>query len=200
MSESLVARHPTVGPLLTENAQRAKLLEAMVQVVAEKGYAAATVADAVRLAKVSRGTFYELFESKQACLIEAYRLGVEVLEQRISEAVQHAASGDEEIRLGLRAYLHSLNGEQRFARVHLLEWDALGPERDAAIAHFARRYGKSFSRAGRPVPPDDALFVLSAGIDQLVRARLRDGRDVTDLEDTLVGCALRLATKEERWT
>ena len=200
MSESLVARHPTVGPLLTERAQRAKLLEAMVQVVAEKGYAAATVADAVRVAKVSRGTFYELFDSKQACLMEAYRLGIEVLEQRVADAVVDAASGDEEIRLGLRAYLLALKEEPRFAHVHLLEWDALGPEKDAAIAHFARRYGKSFKKAGRPVPPDDALFVLSAGIDQLVRGRLRDGRDVTDLEDTLVGCCLRLATKEEPWT
>ena len=53
MSESLVARHPTVGPLLTERAQRAKLLEAMVQVVAEKGYAAATVADAVKIGRAS---------------------------------------------------------------------------------------------------------------------------------------------------
>src|SRR5215208_1894994 len=144
MSESLVASHPTVGPLLTERAQRAKLLEAMVQVVAEKGYAAATVADAVRLAKVSRGTFYELFESKQACLSEAYRLGVEVLEQKIAEAVTHAATGDEEIRLGLRAYLQALNDEPRFARVHRLEGAALGPESEKATGHSARRYGKSF--------------------------------------------------------
>jgi AcrR family transcriptional regulator len=200
MSESLVARHPTVGPLLNERAQRAKLLEAMVQVVAEKGYAAATVADAVRVAKVSRGTFYELFESKQACLAEAYRLGVEVLDERIAAAVATADGWRGEIRLGLREYLRALNDEPRFARVHLLAWDALGSERDAAIAHFARRYGKSFEKGGRPVPPDDALFVLSAGIDQLVRARLRDGKDVMDLEDTLVGCAVRLAAKEEPWT
>jgi AcrR family transcriptional regulator len=200
MSESLVARHPTVGPLLTERAQRAKLLEAMVRVVADKGYAAATVADAVKLAKVSRGTFYELFDSKQACLMEGYALGIEVLEQRIDESLGDATTGDDEIRLGLRAYLQTLNEDPLFARVHLLEWDALGPEREKALAHFARRYGKSFKKAGRQVPPPDALFVLSAGIDQLVKARLRDGQDVTDLEDTLVGCALRLATKEERWT
>ena len=200
MSESLVARHPTVGPLLNERAQRAKLLEAMVQVVAEKGYDAATVADAVRVAKVSRGTFYELFESKQACLAEAYRLGVEVLDERVAAAVANADGWRDEIRLGLREYLRALDDEPRFARVHLLAWDALGNERDAAIAHFARRYGKSFEKGGRPVPPDDALFVLSAGIDQLVRARLRDGKDVMDLEDTLVGCAVRLAAKEEPWT
>jgi AcrR family transcriptional regulator len=197
--ESLVASHPDVGPLLTDRAQRAKLLEAMVQVVAEKGYAAATVADAVRLAHVSRGTFYELFESKQQCLATAYKLGVEVLDKRIAEAVKDARDWREEIRLGLRAYLHTLREEPRFAHVHLLEWEALGRERDEALWHFAHRYGKSFTRSGRPVPPDDALFVLAAGIDQLACARVRAGDDVTDLEETLVGCVVRLASKEETW-
>jgi AcrR family transcriptional regulator len=200
MTDSLVARHPDVGPLLTDRAQRAKLLEAMVQVVAEKGYAAATVADAVRLAKVSRGTFYELFASKQACLDAAYRLGAEVLEDRVRDAVRGAADWREELRLGMRAYLQTLSAEPRFARIHLLEWQVLGAERDAAVRRFAARYGKSFARSGRPVPPDDALFALAAGIDQLVCAHLRASDDVTDLEDTLVGCAVRLAAEEEPWT
>ena len=100
VESSLLSHHPSVGPLLNERAQRAKVLEAMVQVVAEKGYAAATVADAVRLARVSRGTFYALFESKEACLASAYRLGCEVLEERIAEAVREAADWREELRLG----------------------------------------------------------------------------------------------------
>jgi len=197
---SLVARHPDLSPLLAERPQRAKLLDAMVRSVGEKGYEAATVADAVRLARVSRGTFYELFDSKQACLEAAYDLGVEVLEERITVAVREAGDWREELRLGLRAYLEALSGEPRFARVHLLEWQALGARRDAALRRFAGRYGRSFARSGRPVPPPEALFVLAAGIDQLVRARLRDGADVTDLEDTLVGCTLRLAGEEEPWT
>jgi AcrR family transcriptional regulator len=197
---SLVARHPDLSPLLAERPQRAKLLDAMVRAVGEKGYEAATVADAVRLARVSRGTFYGLFDSKQACLEAAYDLGVEVLEERITAAVREAGDWREELRLGLRAYLEALSGEPWFARVHLLEWQALGARRDAALRRFAGRYGRSFARSGRPVPPPEALFVLAAGIDQLVRARLRDGADVTDLEDTLVGCTLRLAGEEEPWT
>src|SRR3954453_20481377 len=115
MSESLVARHPTVGPLLTERAQRAKLLEAMVQVVAEKGYAAATVADAVRRARVSRGTFYELFDSKEACLAAGYRLGTDALHAHVTKAVRDAADWREELRLGLRAYLQALDADRTFA-------------------------------------------------------------------------------------
>ena len=82
MPDSVLASHPRIAPLLTDRPQRARLLEAMVRAVAEKGYEAATVADAVRLAKVSRGTFYELFSSKEACLLAAYQAGYEVLEQR----------------------------------------------------------------------------------------------------------------------
>jgi AcrR family transcriptional regulator len=198
---SLVGDHPSVSPLLTERVQRAKLLDGMVRAVAEKGYAAATVADAVRLARVSRGTFYELFDSKEACLAAAYRLGCEVLEQRVSDAVRDAHDWRHELRLGIRAYLRTLDEEPLFARVYLLEWSAVGEERDAAVRRFAARYGRMFARSGRQVPPEDALFVLAVGVHELACSRVRAGRRVTDLENTLVGCAARLvANKEDPWT
>ncbi len=198
---SLVASHPDVQPLLSAKPQRAKLLEAMVRAVAEKGYEAATVADAVRLARVSRGTFYELFESKEACLAEAYRVGNEVLEQRVAQATRDAGDWREELRLGIRAYLRTLDEEPVFARVYLLEWSAVGEQRDEALRRFARRYGKSFARSGAPVPPDEALYVLAAGVHQLACSRVRAGAKTIDLEDVLVGCAERLIGKEERrWT
>src|SRR3954452_14903297 len=143
---SLVTAHPGIEPLLRERPQRAKLLDAMVRVVAEKGFQAATVADAVRLARVSRGTFYELFESKEACLAAAYRLGGEVLEQRVRQAVRGAADWREELRLGLRTYLRALEQDPDFARVYLLEWAPVGAERDAALWRFARRYARCFAR------------------------------------------------------
>jgi AcrR family transcriptional regulator len=197
---SLVASHHQVSPLLSDRAQRAKLLEAMTQLVAEKGYEAATVTDAVKLARVSRGTFHELFSSKQACLVPAYELGIDVLEQRIAEGVRGAPDWLTELRLGLRAYLTALSTEPLFARIHLLNWQLLGADRDRATERFVRRYAKTFARSGRPVPPDDALFALSAGIDQLVRARMRAGEDIVNLEDTLVACAARLIGEETPWT
>jgi AcrR family transcriptional regulator len=197
---SLVTAHPGIEPLLRERPQRAKLLDAMVRVVAEKGFQAATVADAVRLARISRGTFYELFESKEACLAAAYRAGVDVLAARVRDAVRGAADWREELRLGLRAYLESFDEEPQFARVYLLEWAPVIGERDASIRRFARRYGRSFKRGGVEVP-EQALFLLAAGVHELTCAHVRDGGRAIDLEDVLVGCALRLATKEEEpWT
>ncbi len=198
---SLVASHPDVEPLLNARPQRAKLLDAMVRAVADKGYEAATVADAVRLARVSRGTFYELFDSKEACLAAAYRAGAEVLEQRVSDAVRGATDWCEELRLGIRAYLETLDGDPVFARVYLLEWLSIGSEREATVRRFARRYAKSFARSGAPVPPEDALYVLAAGVHELACTRVRAGAPTIDLEDVLVGCAVRLAGKEQQpWT
>ncbi|HUE26724.1 MAG TPA: TetR/AcrR family transcriptional regulator [Solirubrobacteraceae bacterium] len=199
MAGSLVTAHPELGPLLSERPQRAKLLDAMVRVVAEKGYEAATVADAVKLARVSRGTFYELFESKEACLADAYRLGLDVLAERVSEAIRDASDWREELRLGLRAYLRTLDEEPQFAKVYLLEWAPVPAERDAAMWRFARRYGASFARGGATAP-DAALYLLAAGVQELARAHVRAGGRAIELEDVLVGCAVRLAAKEEPWT
>jgi AcrR family transcriptional regulator len=196
---SLVTAHPELEPLLSERPQRAKLLDAMVRVVAEKGYEAATVADAVKLARVSRGTFYDLFDSKEACLAAAYGLGLDVLAARVTEAIRGAADWREELRLGIRAYLHTFDEEPLFARVYLLEWAPVSAERDKAIRRFARRYGRSFARGGVHVP-DAALYVLAAGVHELARAHVRAGGKALDLEDVLVGCAVRLAAKEEPWT
>src|SRR3954466_946505 len=126
---SLVAAHPDVEGRLDsrDGAQRARLLEGMTQAVAEKGYAAATGADAVRAARVSRGTFYALFDSKEECFLEAYRHGVDVLVERIDDAVA-ATDGDwrAKLRAALRAYLSELDAEPRFARALLFEIHVAG--------------------------------------------------------------------------
>ena len=52
--------------------QRARMLDAMAQAVATKGYAETTVADVVRVAGVSRKTFYQQFSNKQDCYRAAF--------------------------------------------------------------------------------------------------------------------------------
>jgi AcrR family transcriptional regulator len=166
------------------------------------------VADAVRAARVSRGTFYALFSSKEQCFLEAYRHGVEVLEERIDAAVR-GAGGDwrAQLRAGLRAYLDCLADEPAFARTWLLEIHAAGPAaqaaRDATLRRFAERYRASFEASGAARTPDeDALFVLAAGVDQLVCARLRAGSldDVGALTDTLLACAVAQLEGASAWT
>ncbi len=196
---SLVASHPAVEPLLgpRSGAQRARLLVEMTNIVGEKGWSDTTVADVVRAAKVSRGTFYALFSSKEECLIEGYRYGVDVLMGHIDEAVR-ATPGDWRVKLraGMRSYLVSLSTRPMFARAHLIELPLAGEraqfERDATLRRFAERFRRSFEAgvAEHPeltVPSADALFLLTAGVDQLVSVWLREGRvdELPALEETL---------------
>jgi AcrR family transcriptional regulator len=200
---SLVAAHPDVAHRLdARGSQRARLVEGMIQAVAEKGYLSATVADAVRAARVSRGTFYAEFASKEECFLEAYRFGIDVMVERIRAAVR-AVDGDwiARLRAALRAYLETLTGEPRFARTHLIEVHLAGPragaERDAALRRFADRYRASFAAARRErpelaMPSDDALFILAAGVDQLICAQVRAGRlaRLPELTDELTRTAV----------
>jgi len=62
---------PRTPEVPTRADQRSRLLAAIVQIVAQNGYPDAKVADLVGCAGVSRATFYQLFENKQACLLAA---------------------------------------------------------------------------------------------------------------------------------
>src|SRR5207237_5755064 len=149
----------------------------------------------------SRGTFYELFASKEAWLLAGYRVGCEVLEERIDAAIADAGDWRDELRLGIRAYLRTLEDDLVFARVYLIDVRAIiWEEREAVLQRFAARYAKTFAKSGRPVPPEAALYVLAAGAQELACTRVRSGQGVLDLEPALVGCAVRLAAKEEPWT
>jgi AcrR family transcriptional regulator len=187
--------------------QRARLLAAIANVVAAKGYAATTVADVVRDAGVSRSTFYELFSSKEACFLAAYNEGVDDLLQAVREAV-HEAQDDwrAQLRAGIRAYLARLARPDHFARVYIDEIHAAGAAaleaRADALRRFADRYHASFSqaRAADPTlrePDPDALLVLCAGTEQLVAERLRAGGDVRRLEDVFCTCAEAVLTHHQ---
>jgi AcrR family transcriptional regulator len=216
---SLVAQHPAVEPRLggPSDAQRARLLVGVTQVVAEKGYAAATVSDIVRAAGVSRSTFYALFDGKEACFLEAFHHGVDVMIDRVKGALRAAGADGwrAQLRAGVRAYLETLAAEPLFARTYLLEIHAAGPNalraRQEALRRFAERYHASFeqARAERPdlkEPHPDALLMLTAGTEQLVAERVRAGqaRRLAELEDVFCDCAesilLRPATDPDPTT
>src|SRR3954468_11407076 len=55
-----------------QSSQRQRLLDAVLDVVGEHGYAGATVADITTSAGVSRTTFYEQFSNKQEAFLTAY--------------------------------------------------------------------------------------------------------------------------------
>src|SRR3954468_6998447 len=86
-------RHGLSRAFIVHN-QRERLLDAIANVVAQKGYAATRVGDITQHAGVSRKTFYELFSDKEDCFLAAYDAITALLMERMQRAVDAARSLD----------------------------------------------------------------------------------------------------------
>ena len=98
--------------------QRERLLVAMADATAAKGYANVAVADVIERAGVSRRSFYEHFANKEECFLAAYDAGVEALLGAIGEAeeaARRAAGGCARRHRGLLARA----GRQPRLRAHV---------------------------------------------------------------------------------
>ncbi len=68
----LMAGRPAAAARPDAAEHRARLTGGLASAIAEKGYSAVTIADVVRLARVSKRTFYEHFGDKEACFLALY--------------------------------------------------------------------------------------------------------------------------------
>jgi AcrR family transcriptional regulator len=179
--------------------QRARMLSAMAEAVAEKTYGGTTVADVVAGAGVSRKTFYEHFRDKEECFLAAFDTGVDMLFDAIVAA---QPASDDPTWLGLmraraRAYLCTLASQPAFARTFLIEVFAAGPHALERRADVLRRFAQLFRdlhdearRQFPDLPPvPEAVYVAAVGaINELVSEFAREGRtaELPELEDTLL--------------
>ena len=122
---------------------RARLTEGLAAAIAEKGYAAVTIADVVRVARVSKRTFYEHFADKEACFLALYAETSEELLELIGNAVATArGSWEERIGAAARAYFERVAAEPELIRAGLLEINAAGPRARMLRREVQRRYAE----------------------------------------------------------
>jgi AcrR family transcriptional regulator len=189
-----------------KESQRGRLLYAIAQVVAARGYASTTVADIVDRASVSRSTFYEQFPDKEACFIAAFDYGAEFMLGQMQQAWEALDAKDDwraRVRSDLTTYLDVLGREPAFARALHVEVLAAGP---VALARRAEILGVFSDRTRRlhdqarerdpslPELPRVAFELHSGGVDELIRARLVRGElgELADLAAPLVRATLLL--------
>lgn len=157
--------------------QRQRILGAMTEVAAERGAANVTVAHIVARAGISRRTFYELFEDREACLLAALDEAVQRAAAILTPAYGHAGDWRERVRAGLAALLGFLDDEPRLGRLCVVE--ALGAgeralERRArcmAVLIAAVDEGRKEIKPGKQPPPLTAEGVVGA-VFSIVHARL----------------------------
>jgi AcrR family transcriptional regulator len=114
------------------SSQRSRMLSAITEAVAEKGYAKTVVADVIARSGVSRATFYEQFASKDDCFRAAFEAHAALVTDFMRAGLDHLRTSDasplEKLDSVLSTYLGALASAPALARVFLVEVYAAGPE------------------------------------------------------------------------
>jgi AcrR family transcriptional regulator len=171
-------RHGLPRDFVSAN-HRDRLTAAFVLVINERGYADTTVAHVIKVAAVSRRTFYEHFESKEACFIAVYELIVDHLRGLVSAEMEAGGEWTRRYRMALAAMLRFFATEPLLTRLCMVETLAAGsPIADlhrATIGDLAVLF-----RVDRPLPPGEepeegAGDAFAAGIASLITRRVAAG-------------------------
>ncbi|HWP33532.1 MAG TPA: TetR/AcrR family transcriptional regulator [Solirubrobacterales bacterium] len=169
-------RHGLPREFVAEN-QRERLLNGVVDAVAEHGYNQTTIGAIAEAAKISRRTFYEYFEDKEACFLAAYGMIDEHVRGAMLAAGDPAAPWPERVRDRLAALLGTLTRDRAVARFYLIEPLAAGGE----VAARYREAMRMLAETIRPqsAPPELNVEVrdqaLMGGIATLIARRLKAG-------------------------
>lgn len=105
---------------------RTRILEAAVKVFATKGYHDTKIDDIVGEAQTSKGAFYFYFPSKQDIFIALSDTFADLLESKLSEAVQSESHGLQQMDAALRVSLGLFSQYRGLAKIALVQAVGLG--------------------------------------------------------------------------
>jgi AcrR family transcriptional regulator len=152
----------------------------MVEAVARHGYAGTTLRELVRIAGVSKSTFYEHFESKQEAFLATSDEIVAQVAERVGEAYEAGGDYRERLVAALSAFMNLVAGEPQATRLTTVETLTLGKagvehrERGSRIFETAAR--RSFDQSPSEVEvPATTVRAIAAGIRGVVYRHLRAG-------------------------
>jgi AcrR family transcriptional regulator len=153
---------------------RVRILGAMARLAADKGYAAVTIDDLARAARISKRTFYDHFADKEACLLAAYDAAATTVYDTAARAAQDDAAGDwrAQVDTVIVTYLKALAAQPEMTRVFLVEIQAAGQE---ALAHhlavdlrYAALLRRIVQRGGERTLSQSMAIALLGAVNELV--------------------------------
>jgi AcrR family transcriptional regulator len=186
--------------------QRERLLAAMLDSVATRGYEATTVPLVVAEAKVSRNAFYALFADKTDCFLALCdELAAEVLADIANPAEDNWADA---LYAGTVRYLRWWQERPAFSRTYFVELPSAGlralEQRDRQYERFRQMFEglAAWARSqdpGLPAPNPLAIRAIVVAVTELVAEEVRAGRTdrLIDLADDVVELISLLLTGGE---
>jgi AcrR family transcriptional regulator len=169
LSRSFVARN-----------QRERILAAVALASAEVGFARMSVDDIVRRAGVSRRTFYEQFDNKEAAFFEAFDEAASRLVSSVRAAYKDETTFDGRVIAGFRALLEVLAATPTFAHMCIVDVLAAGPEalerRRSVMTEFANLIEEASHLAPRIAPlPAMTAETIVGGVYEALFRRISSG-------------------------
>jgi AcrR family transcriptional regulator len=157
-----------------------RLLIALAKTVSVKGYAETNIADIVRMAGVSRRTFYENYQTKAQCFIELYTMlsleGLAVLERSVAKHLPWQA----QTKQVLQAYLEWMAQHPTMLRSLLIDILTLGAEGLRARREVHDKIVSSIQRicsTDALALPDAIASALVGGIHELILKEIEQGKE-----------------------
>ena len=182
--ERAIKRGPSrLSPEQVAATQRDRLYDGLVHTVAQHGYADASVTDICRAAGVTSPAFYVHFDGKQDAFLATYRHGTEVMFRMMEHAYEQHEGWREASLAGLRVLLEVLASVPAFARMAVVEIEAVGPPARQQRAELLARFGRFFAEApeplGLPDPADRQTLVdtLVGGVYSTIYREVAAGRE-----------------------
>ncbi|WP_051175769.1 TetR/AcrR family transcriptional regulator [Nocardia exalbida] len=167
-------------------AQRERLLAAVTELLAARGYAGFGPTDVAKRAGVSLAAFYDAFANKDECVFAGYDRFIQVLLTQLTGADIRGRDRRSIVADALGRYLRSLQNDLVVARAYQVEIDALGPavrlRRRRSIRLFAEFIRGLVQAATGNRPP---LLSVTAymGVVYAVRQLTADALDDSDAPD-----------------
>lgn len=122
---------------VTQNSRREDILLAAAQIFSQKGFHAASMQDIADAVQLQKASIYYHVSSKQEILLAILDQALDLLTERVQEALQLPGTADEKLRRAMQVYLLTLLEHRDLAAVLLLEHRSLEPE--LRSRHIPRR-------------------------------------------------------------
>ena len=185
-----------------QTSQKERLIQAMLDLVATRGYARTTVPEIAAMARVSPNAFYGFFSDKADCFLAALAQQASMLLAKINAA----ATGDdwtERLGSGLDAYLMWWQERPQVTWAYFVEMPMVGAravaQRGRAYGPFAEMFAGIAVAARKQQPRLRALpgflpAMLVISITEYVAAEVRAGRtaQLIRLKDDLLFYLVKL--------
>jgi AcrR family transcriptional regulator len=208
-----------IDPEEIKRDQRERLQNAIVELIAERGYQAVRILDLTKLARVSRPTFYSLYDDKEELFLAAYDEIAQRTAKTVIEAYAAQDAPNGRLQAAIRSFAELAAAAPEAMSLMVLGAFGAGPKaierrnhtlralehsirvsRDGAAGARGRAGGKtggSGATGTKETGEDLTVKVILGGIREVTAARLRQGRvgELPGLADELARWAASYPVK-----